>query len=82
MNWRDLQMLIPGWNLVYYLRDRNRAQLQVRANGEEDLRVMRCYAIQRDRALSRLDFETAAEYERQRADLVTTRIREIRRPLY
>ena len=80
MKLKDLQAFIPGWNIIYIAREGMKMYRDIRRlederrqrelNFQEDLTIVRSYAIQRERAKLRGDLEGAEEFDSKIVEIV------------
>jgi hypothetical protein len=75
MKLKDLQLLIPGWNFAYILRDyaaflrreaqRNQAFVDFQVQSRRALALAQSYAAQRDAAKARGEDDVASGFDRK-----------------
>lgn len=87
MKLKDLQAFIPGWNIVYMVREfvsvekqhlemKRQAELK-NANFLEDLRVLGAYTASQKKAMDKRDFQRAKYWQDKSDDLSYSRIQKI-----
>ena len=87
MKLSELQVLIPGWNIYYLIKERRKRNAEIQkmmddhnefiASGQEDRKIVALYAKRRDEAKKHGDLKTAKEFDRKIYDMAIKYINNI-----
>jgi hypothetical protein len=85
---KDWQAFIPGWNIIYMIKEHSKFNRTIadqkieldtlRIEGERDIKLAQTYASEREKAKASGNLELAAQYDSKIIEIVQSHINKIR----